>query len=119
MNIRSLLVTGLLAIALAACGAQGGNSPTTPITERDFKFDTPEVTVQSGSTLAVTNAGPTVHNLAIRDAAGAVVATTSDLKPGATESLIVDVPAGTYAMFCTLPGHESLGLRGTLTVASR
>jgi plastocyanin len=66
--------------------------------------------------LAVTNAGPTIHNLAIRSSGGAILGTTKDLKPGTSETLTADIPAGTYAIICTLPGHESLGLKGTLTV---
>lgn len=88
----------------------------TPITVRDFKFDTPDVTVDGVVALAVTNAGPTIHDLTIRDAAGKVLGETEDLKAGASETLTVDIPAGSYTIFCSLPGHESLGIKGTLTV---
>ena len=27
--------------------------------------------------------------------------------------------AGTYKLYCSLPGHESAGMRGTLTVRER
>jgi uncharacterized cupredoxin-like copper-binding protein len=89
----------------------------TAITERDFMFDTPDVTV-AGSTvsLAVTNAGPTIHDLTIRDASGKVLGETEDLKAGASETLTLPLAAGKYVIFCSLPGHESLGLKGTLTV---
>jgi plastocyanin len=134
MKIGSLVAVGLIAAGLAACGpaapssgdgtaigvgSPGASEVATAIVERDFEFDTPDVTVQGGTSLAVTNAGPTVHNLAVRDASGAVVATTRDLKPGTSETLPIAVPTGTYTMFCSLPGHESLGLKGTLTVLGR
>ena len=144
MNLKTLAAGALLALAVAACGSSaattapapasastppgpaasgasaGGSAMgtgATPITERDFKFDTPDVTV-AGSTvsLAVTNAGPTIHDLTIRDAAGKVLGETEDLKPGASETVTVELPAGKYTIFCSLPGHESLGLKGTLTV---
>jgi plastocyanin len=67
-------------------------------------------------TLAVTNAGPTIHDLTIRDSAGQVLGETEDLKSGASETITVDLPVGAYTIFCSLPGHESLGLKGTLTV---
>ena len=66
--------------------------------------------------LDVTNTGPTVHNVAIRDDAGAALGTTADLREGESETLVVDLPAGSYILFCSLPGHESLGIKGTLTV---
>lgn len=147
MNLKTLASGALLALSFAACSSSGATSApasasapsapaasaatsasaapagsamatnATPITERDFKFDTPELTVAGSSvSLAVTNAGPTIHDLTIRDATGKVLGETADLKPGTSETLTVDLPAGSYTIFCSLPGHESLGLKGTLTV---
>jgi uncharacterized cupredoxin-like copper-binding protein len=45
-----------------------------------------------------------------------VVGATKDLKTGAAETLTVKVSPGSYVLFCSLPGHESLGIKGTLTV---
>ena len=85
---------------------------------KDFSLDPGDVTIQ-GSTvsLAVTNAGPTVHNVTIRDETGAVVMGTRDLREGESETISGSVPAGAYIMFCSLPGHESLGIKGDLVVA--
>ena len=147
MKFQTLAAGALLALAVAACGSSAGTpspastSPSgssavpstpaasaiaggspvatnaTPITERDFQFDTPNVTVAgSAVSLAVTNAGPTIHDLTIRNAAGKLLGETADLKPGTSETLTVQLPAGKYVIFCSLPGHESLGLKGTLTV---
>ena len=140
MKIQTAAAIGLLLIAVSGCSGAVSQTPTgsaaaapsatsaasvsssgvtnaTPITERDFKIDTPDITVTGESvSLAVTNAGPTVHDLTIRDAAGSVLAETKDLKPGTSETVTVKLPAGTYTIFCALPGHESLGLKGTLTV---
>ena len=139
MTIKTLAAGALLALAVAACGsasatpvpasssaasAPAASTPAgsaaatdaTPITVRDFKFDTPDVAVTGDVALAVTNAGPTIHDLTIRDAAGTVLGETEDLKAGASETLTIDLPAGTYVIFCSLPGHESLGIKGTLTV---
>lgn len=145
MNIRTLAASALVLLAVAGCSAGGSatSSPTTPaasapaasaptasaptasastatnatpITVRDFKFDTPDVAVTGKVVLAVTNAGPTIHDLTIRDSSGKVLGETADLAAGASETLTVDLPAGTYTIFCALPGHESLGIKGTLTV---
>ncbi len=139
--IKTLAAGTMLVLAVAACGGSGATpSPTsasaappasapaasspaasltsdaTPITVRDFKFDTPDVTVAGTVALAVTNAGPTIHDLTIRDDSGKVLGETADLRPNASETLTVDLPAGSYTIFCAVPGHESLGIKGTLTV---
>jgi len=89
----------------------------TAITVKDFTLDPKDVRVAGSVSLAVTNAGPTIHNIAIRDAAGAVVGTTRDLRTGESETIAPTLKAGTYTLFCSLPGHESLGIKGTLTVS--
>lgn len=134
--MKTLLAASVLALALAACGQSGGTTAptatsapsaeasvapsaaaeTTSVTVLDFTLDPKDVTVEGTVSLAVTNDGPTVHNVAIRDGSDAVVGTTTDLKTGESETLTVDLPAGTYTLFCSLPGHESLGITGTLTV---
>jgi plastocyanin len=128
--VKTIILAALTVLALAGCGTSGSASPSPnrsadpspsatigkAVTERDFRFDEPSLSVPVDTALAVTNAGPTIHNLAIRDASGAVLATTSDLKPGASETLPLELSAGTYEMFCSLAGHESLGLKGTITI---
>jgi uncharacterized cupredoxin-like copper-binding protein len=132
MKIKTLLASTILLLAVAACSGTGGGSaaPTTPTTSsvpstsasdtavhvRDFSLDPKDVTVQGTVSLAVTNDGPTIHNVSIRDASGNVVGATKDLKPGQSETLTVGIPAGSYILFCSLPGHESLGIKGTVTV---
>lgn len=88
----------------------------TPVVVRDFTLDPKDVSVKGSVVLAVTNQGPTIHNVAIRDAAGKILGTTKDLGTGESATLTADIPAGTYTLFCSLPGHESLGIKGTLSV---
>ena len=135
MNIKTVIVTPLLVLAIAACGGAGsgssnasGSTPPaagasatnavagTSVHVRDFALDPKDVSVRGSVSLAVTNDGPTIHNVSVRDASGKVVGATQDLKPGQSETLTVDIPAGTYTLFCSLPGHESLGVKGSLTV---
>jgi uncharacterized cupredoxin-like copper-binding protein len=44
------------------------------------------------------------------------VMATADLGVGATETISADLDAGQYTVFCSLAGHESLGMTGSLTV---
>lgn len=95
-----------------------GVGDSVPFVVKDFTLDPADLTI-FGTTvsLAVSNEGPTVHNITIRDESGAVLAATKDLQAGQTETLTVDLPAGTYTTFCSLPGHEILGIVGTLVVS--
>ncbi len=135
--IRTLALGGVL--VLAACtpstGSQTTSNPTTapaPSSEAgasadmsatihvlDFKLDPSTISV-SGTvlSLAVTNDGPTVHNVTIREGTGPELFGTADLKPGASETLVHAIAPGTYVLYCDLPGHESLGIIGTLTVTA-
>ena len=82
----------------------------------DFKIDPASVTVKTGTSITVKNDGPTPHNLVIRDASGKMVANTPDLKPGESKDLLISLPPGSYTQYCSLAGHESLGMKGTFTV---
>lgn len=149
--MKTLIASGLLALALAACGGSGGSTtptstpdpapteaapteiPTTapsaapsqapsqaldgtPLIVKDFTLEPLTVVSEGSVALAVTNEGPTLHNVAIRDDAGTLLGTTADLREGESEVLRVDLAAGEYILFCSLAGHESLGIKGTLTV---
>ena len=124
-----LLFAAMLLI-LAGCSQSGGSpaasggsastapSNSTAVIVKDFKIEPADIKVQSKTvSLAVTNQGPTIHNVAIRDASGAVIVTTRDLKTGESETISATLAPGSYILFCSLPGHESLGTKGTLEVS--
>jgi plastocyanin len=91
----------------------------TPIGVRDFTLDPLAVSVAGPDVvLDVRNSGPTVHNVTIRDDAGKVLGFTPDLREGEGAAITASLAPGTYVLFCSLPGHESLGIKGTLTVTA-
>ena len=106
-----------------SAGASGGAASTAPsnptaVIVKDFKIEPADIKVQGKTvSLAVTNQGPTIHNVAIRDASGTVIVTTKDLKTGESETISATLAPGSYILFCSLPGHESLGTKGTLEVS--
>lgn len=104
-------------IATAAPSPTG--APATPIRVFDFSLDPRNVSV-AGPIVAldVKNEGPTIHNLALRDAAGTVLIETRDLRAGELETITIQLAPGTYGLFCSLPGHESLGIVGSLEVTA-
>lgn len=129
--IRRSLGAAILVAALAACSAASSSPPSgspassTPppgavaITVMDFMLSKPAISVTGPTvTFVVTNDGPTPHNVAVRDTAGKVLMTTHDLSRGQSETISAQIAPGTYTTFCSLPGHESLGVKGTLTVTA-
>ena len=135
--MKRVALGALLALSLAACSGSAGSSagpsavPTstatatgapagaTSVTLSDFKITPAAVTSGPAVSIAVTSDGPTPHNLTIRNADEEIVAATDDLRPGESDTIEAELAAGEYTTFCSLAGHESLGMRGTLTVAAQ
>lgn len=57
------------------------------------------------------------HDIALQEgAAGAELARGETVVDGGVSSISVDVRAGDYTFYCTLPGHREAGMEGRLTV---
>ncbi len=54
-----------------------------------------------------------IHDLVIRDVPGFQIEVSGE---GDQVSKKVDLKAGKYEFYCTIPGHEEAGMKGTLTV---
>jgi uncharacterized cupredoxin-like copper-binding protein len=66
-------------------------------------------------TFAVTNTGKIQHDLAI-EGAGVKETKTPLIDPGKKASLEVDLKPGRYKLYCTVPGHEQLGMKAEVMV---
>lgn len=75
------------------------------------------LTAPAGSiTFDFTNASPVPHNLAFEEAGtGKGIGTTKTIASGSA-SLTLTLAKGTYTYYCSVPGHEAAGMKGTLTV---
>ena len=125
--MRTRLLIGAVALMLVGCSPEADERGTPSTSEStteaiaislaDFMLDPDDVNA-TGPTLTfeVTNDGPTPHNFTVRNDADEVVAATDDLSAGESETLDAELEPGTYTIFCSLAGHESLGMSGTLTV---
>ncbi|HSS62381.1 MAG TPA: plastocyanin/azurin family copper-binding protein [Candidatus Limnocylindrales bacterium] len=121
--MRSVAI-GLAAVALlAGCGGSGGSGSAQPagsiaVTMTEFKFDPSTISHASGKVVFwLINSGTTQHDLAIRDSSGKTLATSELVSAGDTlEFDVADIAAGTYTFYCSQPGHEASGMKGTLTI---
>jgi plastocyanin len=66
--------------------------------------------------LTFTNQAPEGHNLTIATSGGQVVGSTPTFQ-GGSHTLAVHLKPGTYTYFCSVPGHRTAGMQGTLVVS--
>ena len=80
-------------------------------------FDKTAITVSAGKvTFDFNNPAPLQHNFSIRAADGSVVGASETVTSKAAAPFTVNLKPGTYTFFCSVPGHEAAGMKGTLTV---
>ncbi|HMN97972.1 MAG TPA: plastocyanin/azurin family copper-binding protein [Miltoncostaeaceae bacterium] len=79
-----------------------------------LKYVETELTAKAGDiTITLTNASAVPHDVAVDGAPGV----SDEVQDGGTATLKVNLPAGTYQYYCTVPGHRQAGMVGTLTVS--
>jgi plastocyanin len=80
-----------------------------------LRYDKTTLEAPAGKvTIVLTNDSSVEHDVAIE---GNGVDVQSDLVDnGGTSDASATLTAGTYTFFCTVPGHEEAGMKGTLTV---
>ena len=114
------IVLASVALIAAACGGSSASQPagSTKVVMTEFKFDPGDISVSHGKVVFwLVNSGNTQHDLAIRNQSGSTVATSELVSAGDAKEFDVDnLAAGTYTIYCTQPGHEASGMKGTLTV---
>ena len=82
-----------------------------------LKFDQASLEAKAGKvTITMRNPSPLPHNVAIKTASGRSVATGPVVSTGGTSTVTATLEAGAYVFYCTVPGHEAAGMKGTLTV---
>lgn len=79
------------------------------------QFSTTKATGKAGPvTLMMPNKSPLVHDIAIKG--GSVNKAGKRVPQGGTSMVSAVLKAGTYTFYCTVPGHEQAGMKGTLTI---
>jgi plastocyanin len=119
----ALLLGACAGLLVGACGGGSADEPESDpsrppdilVKAKEFRFEPAEVLIDAGrpSVVAVENIGSIPHDLTVKDGGFKVA-----VAKGATRRKALTVAkAGTYKFYCSLPGHESAGMRGTLTAS--
>ncbi|MGZ4734143.1 MAG: plastocyanin/azurin family copper-binding protein [Acidimicrobiia bacterium] len=123
--IRYAVALAALAAILTACGSDSSSSsfkePTGPAVAtlhlesgntffRPDKLDAPPGILQ----FDLKNIESGTHDLVIRGVPGFQVEVSGE---GDTASSKVELKKGKYEFYCSIPGHEEAGMKGTLTVS--
>ena len=91
--------------------AQGA---TVQVSETEFKITPASSALKAGPvTFQVKNLGKIPHDLAIKG----TTEKTQLIPPGGSAALTVSLNAGTYELYCTVPGHEAAGMKQNITVS--
>jgi plastocyanin len=100
-------------------GSSGSSSSGTSVSLSEFKLTPSSLSAKAGDTVSVQNTGTVAHNLVVADSTGKILAQTSSIAAGASAQLALpsSVTAGSYTIYCSVPGHKQQGMTGTLTVS--
>lgn len=125
---RMAIIGGALALGLLAASCGGGNGgggngsggdddgggggESLSVTATEFAFDPSSLTAAAGEvTVELLNEGAVEHDFTIDEPSAHVAAA-----PGQNASGSVELEAGSYTFYCSVPGHRESGMEGTLTV---
>jgi plastocyanin len=82
-----------------------------------FRFVLSRTSVPAGEVaIEFVNHGEDEHNLNVKPGEGPLEGSLPNTAPKAHPSLTLNLHAGSYTLFCSLPGHEAKGMKATLVV---
>ena len=108
------MVTAVIVFGVEKSEASG---QTVPVTESEFKITVPAEKLAAGEfTFDVRNDGKIQHDLVVSGSGVKGTAKTPLLNAGQSGKLTVTLAAGTYTLYCSVPGHRAAGMVAKLTV---
>jgi len=97
--------------------AGGGTVVEIDIAQSGFAFAKSKATAPAGKvTLKAMNPQSTPHNISIESDDGSVDQDGPNVSDGGVSQVTVTLQPGKYTYYCSVPGHEDAGMKGTLTV---
>jgi plastocyanin len=84
--------------------------------EGQLSYNTKQLSAKAGKvTITMANMAPEEHNVTV--AQGSTVLGATPTFQGGSKTLTLNLKAGTYTFYCSVPGHRQGGMEGTLTVS--
>lgn len=140
-----LVMLGVLVLALGGCGSDSSNdnSAVNDVNDTanqakedatqstagsagialaadpngDLKYDKTELTGSAGDdSIEFTNDSSTPHDVTVEDSSGKKIGATDQITQSKATLKLTGLKAGDYTFFCSVPGHEQAGMKGTLMV---
>lgn len=122
MRMSLLFVALLATVDLSGCGshpsaAAAGNGQTTTVSINEMAFTPREVKIKAGSTITWANEDVVDHDVtqATPGSGQKPLFKSPSLGQGKTFAYTF-TKAGTYPIYCSLPGHLDSGMKMTVTV---
>ena len=100
-------------VGAASPAATGGNTVEVELSE--FNIEMPRSIPAGMTTFRVTNVGTIPHNFQV-EGQGINRVFDTNLQPGATETMEVELRPGTYQVYCPVGNHRQLGMQLELRV---
>lgn len=80
-------------------------------------YTTDTLSAKAGNvTIAFDNPASITHDVAVRDSGGDEIGKSDLIAQDSTTLVLENLRPGSYTFYCTVPGHEAAGMKGTLTV---
>jgi plastocyanin len=119
----ALVITLLAVLGIAACGGDDDDASSTPtsgadgitVVAKDLGFDADSYSADAGEvTISYENTGAVEHTL--------VIDGVDDFKldvpaNGDVDESTLQLEAGTYTIYCDVPGHRDAGMEATVEVS--
>jgi uncharacterized cupredoxin-like copper-binding protein len=90
-------------------------APAVHVQLTDYSIEMPEAITAGPHPFTITNAGKQNHNFAI-EGPGVSTKLASDLTRGDSAQMTLNLPKGTYTVYCPVDEHRGKGMQRTLTV---
>jgi plastocyanin len=120
-RLSLLLVVLVSSLFYTAIRTVGGGEDLIAVLEvrlTEFAIEMPTTVPPGRVTFSVTNAGTMEHNFEV-EGEGIEKKFDTNLKPGETRHLQVDLPTGTYTVYCSVNNYKERGMQLELKVAQQ
>jgi len=95
--------------------AGAATAPTVDVQLTEYEIRMPDSLTAGPQHFRIANGGKQTHNFVI-EGPGISQKLASDLSRGDTTELTVNLPAGSYTVYCPVDGHRGKGMQRTIVV---